>query len=289
MYAKYVSVVGATMANVLSDIARLIGGESIANLSASCDKTNSQVLFGSSVTGWTAHDIASPASAYGCIVKAPHADGVTTKYGSLSQFDATTFTLSCYEDFNNATHVGVNRSFILNQPGHRIVFSTTAVNTYYILATPRLLSVGSNFASETHVLVEFTREAKYLKNTSYPAFGVCSIGYYVNGWGIGIPRVKNPTAAGDITVNASAHVRGVGPEGGVPADQPTRDNLEQKYHQLSPAFASHAAGAGLYLGVIQDLYMTTKNYGVGGDEVVTADGEFFILTANEWRWALKKG
>ncbi len=289
MYAKYVSVIGATMPNVLSDIARLIAGESIASLSSSCDKVNTEVLYGSTVTGWSVHDISAPAAAHGVILSAPDADGLTTKYVSLSSYSATEIAMTAYDTFNNVSHTGTNRTNLDMGGGYRIMFTTTTVNTFYIVATPRLLAIGSDFAHQMNMAVEFTREMKYLKGTNYPAYGIWNIGNLNRNWWMNIPRVKNPTAPGDLTGNVGAYIQGIGGTAGVTSITPVRDQYDQLYHQLVPAFANTLNNVGPYIGTIRDMFFFTKNYGKGGDELSTDDGEFLIIESGDWRMALKKG
>ena len=221
MYAKYVSTVTATRAQVINDLCLLVSGSAVSALSTGCDKLNTTLL-STVAPGWTLIDSAAPQS--GCVISAPDIDGLTTKYVSLRSEASTGIEILAYEGWNAATHVGVNVKGPSVNPSASTVgtlnFVGASINTYVLFATPRSFYIHSlTLPANAYGIgaFEFTREAEYLKGTTYPCFGVLTwyvlyqstnyIGgnadYYVP-FRAGIPRMKNLFGAGDITGVSSA-------------------------------------------------------------------------------------
>lgn len=99
MYAKYVYKAGATAANVLADVLKLIADGDISALSA--DAVQASCTKAGVATGWTLDD-----AAYG-IISAPYEDGVGRKTFQLSQA-ANVLKMAGMDAWNVATHTGTN-------------------------------------------------------------------------------------------------------------------------------------------------------------------------------------
>jgi hypothetical protein len=202
MHAKYVSTTGATLAQILADFAALLGGASIAALSASCDKPNS-TLVSTVAPGWTLVDAAAANS--GQVVSSSDANGLTTKYVRLFAPGANTIDLACYESWNAGTHIGVNASAA---SGKILSFSAGAVNTYWLFATPRGVYIAVAGATNCGLgALEISRDAAYLAGSTYPC--VASVSYDALTTTTATPalsRTKRTAATGDSTGSAASTV-----------------------------------------------------------------------------------
>lgn len=93
MLVKYVTTSASTIAQVINDLMRLACGESIVNLSASCDKTNSAVVANTVAPGWSLVDSTGPNSS--TVISAPDAGGTYTKYFGLEPSSGYLGSISC--------------------------------------------------------------------------------------------------------------------------------------------------------------------------------------------------
>lgn len=209
MYAKYIWNNTATQAQMLDDICNLLTNMAIAGLSASCDKVNSVMMAQSATNNWEMYDAAASASAK--VLRSLNEDGTTYKYAHIS-FASSILTLTTYESWNAATHVGTNQAFVSTAvlSTHKVhtAFDATG-GTIYLYATSNTLLITNklHFAAVS----EFLRSSPTL-NTTYPCTvvygGDCSSSTSINGTGIaqalatihsaGCCRVKYANAAGDL-------------------------------------------------------------------------------------------
>ena len=214
MHAKYVSTIASTQAQIINDLALLISGSPISALSASCDKANT-TLISTVLPGWTLLDAAAGSS--GCVLTAPDADGLTTKYVRLFGITANWIDLNLYESWNSATHVGTNVSISASSQraaAQSVLWNAGVTNTYWIFATPRMLFitgpqvVGANIDGSSSGMgaFEFTRECEYLKGSTYPCVATGTSHALSGKWGatlsdvqLFMSRTKNLNAAGDYT------------------------------------------------------------------------------------------
>lgn len=197
MYAKYVSLATATQAQMLDDICKLMTGTPIANLSASCDKTNTKILANSLPNNWTVYDAAASASAQ--VLRSLNTDGVSYKYAHLS-FSGTTLSITTYESWNPTTHVGTNQAMKYTNSGLSnavtTAFSATVPAPIYIYATSNMFAFGVTTFTDATLLpmvIEFTRDCPILDST-YPCHALGAATFC---------RIKYGASAGDFKVGST--------------------------------------------------------------------------------------
>ncbi|MEQ6437232.1 hypothetical protein V8Z74_19695 [Comamonas sp. w2-DMI] len=288
MKAVYTTVVNPTLAATIADIAALLCGADIADLSANCVKDSSSVDK-TIPAGWTLVDAA--ASATDRVISAPDVDGLTQKYLRLGG-SATFLSVMGYESWNAANHTGVNATNGGTALGTTasVKFAANAVQQYYVMATPRYAVVIDGSAPTGYMgCFEFSRMAQWLKGSSYPCFAVSNTGQ--NGLmsassnSLCSPRVKSQTAAGDLTgLGATAVTPGslaaacVRPRytaagsATTPAS-PALDAQDQPFHNLTPIWVGQRIDAfsSSPLGVFLDVAEIT-NMGASADTLLDASG-----------------
>ena len=162
MYLKYLPAAGATAIQVWQDLCDSLTGVPIANLSASCDKTNSQLVASISATPWTMHDAAASASSK--VLKSQNADG-TYKYLSIS-YATTTITCMVYETWNATTHAGTNEAIYSTAISATPQLLTVTTAGFTLLTTLRN-TVFTQGSARTFIVGEFSRDSLTL-DASYP-------------------------------------------------------------------------------------------------------------------------
>lgn len=244
MYVRYVTLAASTYANTLADIAALLSGASVADLSATCDKAATIVIASDIAPGWTLLDAAANS---GRVVSAPDADALTTKYARL-WMNTAVLQINTYEFWNPVTHVGTN---IGNAPGGNpgINISQTAANTIHIFANPRCFAIAEPSGGMVGCF-EFSRNMDYLKGTAYPCYSVGTgksmagaPSAVANDVTMFLSRTKAQTAAGDATGSGTSYFSGTlrsrlaqTPGWGVP-QVPLQDNNGLYYHEVRPIWA----------------------------------------------------
>ena len=297
MYAKYVTNASSTAAQVANDIAKLCSGASVASLSASCDKVNSQIQYNTVAPGWTIVDNAGPSS--GTVISAPDAAGLYTKYVNI--YATTYFIMTTYETYSIGTHTGTNISTVGSNFAAACspTYSTTGIQTFYVYATPRTIFIINSTGTLTCSTVEFSRDARYLNSTTstiYPCHGVAANYLFMNNNFSSIPglattRVKHMSASGDITgtnaILAAGAILGLyytsNPGQATTFILPMRDSTDTMYHPITPMFAMYLQSAATAnqstpIGKIYDVQLTTSNYGSGLDTISDGVDTYIVMS-----------
>lgn len=303
MHVKYVSSNAPVLAQIINDFALLLAGSPISALSASCDKANS-ILISTVAPGWTVVDAAATFS--GCVVSAPDADGLTTKYVKIHALSATLMDVACYESWNSTTHVGTNPTSS-STSAEMLVFTPAAVNTFWIFATPRSLYI-SDVAARGIGAIEFTRDCQYLQGTTYPcviSVTASSIHHSNNGGNlyggtnigqsVGLSRMKNLLASGD-QLGSSCYIStaSLAPKtttanswnftiSGTPTVS-LRDASDLSYHEIRPIWVSTrgigaplACGRQAIIGKLYDVAEITANAANTFDTLLSGSDTYMVL------------
>lgn len=286
MYVRYVTVAAPVLANMVADFAAIITGAAIADLSASCDKVASSIVSSTVPAAWTLFDGAAAGS--GKVVSGPDMDGLTTKYARLF-LNASNLSVDCYEGWNATTHVGVNGSS--TPPVLALV--TTASQTFHVFVTPKTFWI-SNTTTGLGFL-EYSREAEYLKGSTYPAVGCANAIWLtgatstISGQEFFAPRMKaQMLVTGDYT-GANARVtagtvtaRYSNTAGAGSSQTAMQDATGAFYHEIRPIWAVHIPNTSqvVYcsiIGIVQELYECTRAIGNPFDTVVSGADSYVIL------------
>jgi len=201
MFAKFAYLSGATQANILADICALLTGETNkANLSASCDQANTEII-STVAAGWTAHDNSAGTNVR--VLKAPLVDDAAQyKYLRIDVATAGAIKLYGNETWNAGTHTGTNATANSTSANFQRYDAAGAGNIYLwadarkvVMYTIYGSTTGDNAYSGTHVFAEMSRiqpwdtvAAAYPKQVIIPG----GIGWYsASVRGIYVCRVKN--------------------------------------------------------------------------------------------------
>ena len=212
MFAKYISTVTATRAQVINDLCLLLSGSPLSALATSCDKVNSTLL-STVLPGWTLVDAAAPLS--GCVISSPDLEGLTTKYVGLRTGGVSGVDIEAvgYETWNAVAHTGTNTCTSSSSAAYgagSLPYVAASINTYWVFATPRSFYIVTLTGIGIGAF-EFTRDCEYLKGTTYPCFAIMASNVIYQDPGIsqsqniytplqaGVPRMKNLSSPGDIT------------------------------------------------------------------------------------------
>lgn len=256
MFAKYAYKAGATSANIIADLCKLISGAALADLSVSCDVANS-TLAGAS-PGWTYDDVG-----YG-VVSAPHEDGVGRKVYQITANGAN-LQAKAVESWNAATHAATNAATAVGA----VAFSTAAAGVIWVTACPEAVAIyevaGSLILAEVSsspltkgrprgLVIQKADEAVYL------------------------PRVKKYNGAGEsLNVASSIVIRHV------PFNAPMRGDGEDVFYQTMPAnvgyWPSTAVPNWVYFGLLRGVVLF-PNVANQADLATDSDGNTLLLLPN---------
>lgn len=190
MFAVYTYGASATQANVKADIlAILTGTTSVGSLSASCVTASSSITTTYTTAGWSSYD--TSAFTNGFAIRALQQDGVTYKYVGIDVTSSTVLTLHVYESFNSGTHTGTN------DISRTSAITLSAGGTLLIYAEQAQIIILA--ASGTFPLncMEFDNTAGNIIS-GYPT--TCQLSGFFGGTA---PRIKNPSASGDLTTTSA--------------------------------------------------------------------------------------
>lgn len=293
MYAKYVTNATSTQAQVINDIAQLLSGAAISALSASCDKVNTTLL-STVAPGWTLTDAAAASS--GCVVSAPDAAALTTKYVDLYASSAALIAAVGYETWNAGTHAGTNPT---NAISNTLAYSASAVNTYLIFATPRSFYIGTPGTSVGIGAFEFTRDCQYLVGTTYPCFAmISSVSLQGANTMSFVPRLKSLIAAGDLSAaNAGVYVATISPKNTPTVTSPARapnaaiyDSTGTQYQEVRPLWLVAAPSAIIVpiLGKVYDILEINANAGNTLDTFSDGTNTYAIVNVGTCSYAFKQ-
>jgi hypothetical protein len=277
MLIRYVSLAPSTQAAVIADLAALASGASIASLSASCDKANTVILNNDMLPGWSLTD--GPNG----VITAPDADNKTTKVARFTAASTSAIGMSAFETWDAAAHTGTNPA-TGGSAAICPVYSTSVVNTYILYVEPRLVLLTAN-DGKLQGVAEVARDTPALIGGSYPVTVTINASLGTTQ----MPRIKNPAAAGDLT---AAPVVISTPLTVTAQNTPILDHAEVPYHPINPMWVTRAVGAnaGVILGKLFSLYMTTQTYGGHLDEMTDGVSSYLVLAnAAASRMVVRKG
>ena len=197
MYAIYNYQAGATQANVVADLIKLITGETNkANLSADCVQANTTIT-STVAAGWSVYD-ASAGTNYQ-VVRVLNQDAATYKYFGLEFSSTTVFKTYICESWNSGTHAATNaQSYITG------VWNSTGGGYFYLYVTAKNIVIfpwTSGGYQLLHGIFEFSRDTI---PSGYPCAALITNATYLgsgNAQSISFPRVKKTDAVGDATTN----------------------------------------------------------------------------------------
>lgn len=111
MYASYFYNAGGTVADILSDVVAMLTGETtVANLSASCDKTSTTITATASVAGWSVYDASAGTNAQ-VLRAAVHDNANQFKYLLVDTNNAGYILITPYETWDNTLHNGTYNAY----------------------------------------------------------------------------------------------------------------------------------------------------------------------------------
>ncbi len=277
MYAVYNYAAGSTQANVLSDLIKLITGETNkANLSANCVQANTSIT-STVAAGWTVWDAAAGTNQQ--VVRALCQDGTTYKYYRLNFSSTTAFAGSIAEAWNDTAHTGTN---VYAAGGS--TWNATAGGYFYLYVTPRNILIVSyssstwqNTPGNCH---EVTRDTI---PSSYPPFICPASSSAVLDVTAYFTRSKSATGTGDVlttsTTSRLAWDGVVGTPGGY-FDFTYRDASENVLAAVYPLAVSGyvAAMSGAKKGRLYDILGVGQQSGFGTNlDEFSYGGKTYVL------------
>ena len=195
MYARYTTNIGATAADLIEDLKKILTGTTDVNLlSASCNKGQTEI-FSTTPAGWEVHDAAAGTNAF--VVKSP-------VYDNPAQFKYVKFDLNTagyiypqtFENWNATTHVGTNGQLSGGITSYGWRWSSTQTSTIFIYATARAVmfyttynaTYGRSSDGLSYIVAEYSRWSPWDTTAAgYPNW----FAPRVNGSGFGAGRYKN--------------------------------------------------------------------------------------------------
>ena len=296
MLVKYVTSSNVTALQVITDFALLCTGAAVSDLSASCDKTYTTIIAKTVNPGWSMVDNYPTNNTV--VISGPDADGVT-KYVRFQATSGTTLYLDCMEAWNATTHTTTTATYTQQALG----VINGVRTTYFVYVTPRTIyvarpsAVNAGTVSHSGVgVTEVTRDAGYLKGTTYPTQGVVSEATWVPGntggtYACWMPRMKNQAATGDLTgSSAAAYMAGIAPKysSGVTAtpNRTHRTGNDTQYYDLRDLYlvTQMLGGNGTILGKVYDakeLALSALNSGEtfsdGTDTYIAFTGSYATI------------
>lgn len=299
MYFKYHFNANITAAQLAADLVAIITGTTNPNsLGAGCNKEFSELVANTKATNWTMFDNNSPNAP---VVKSLNADGTSYKYVKID-VTITEVNLIGYESWNAATHVGANLAYgggYASSSFSAITNPTVGVSgSLGILVTDKFITIVRNVANGTNFggVYEFDRQSSSLNNT-YPC--TVSIGSSAdfnttgnsNTTYMGICRIKNPAAAGDlISVNIVGNVHQIiNPDGygNIEFSQTTGAlGIDNALHLTTfPIILGYSAKSGHFtmLGTVLGDILTIPNTTIvfsNLDETVINSKTYMMIRAN---------
>ena len=298
MYGRYVYTAGATMNNIIDDIAAILTGQTNSSLLAAAVIPDTE-LNGTIATTWTVYDNATGGNNPRVILRAPISDA-GTKYKFLGLGDnAGSLVVYSYEDWNTSTNTGTNAVSVTWAMG---IGSSKQITLH---ANNKAAYVSRPAIDDTTVIAgacvsEFDRwDIWRTTGATYPDAVLCYAG---SGWEsttAGSPlagnspyapadrckaiRFKNGNANGDLTAQsaqwapvhmaASVHP----PHAAWPATR-IRSADETVYHPVSPMLVGKwtAGFLGGMMSPHSDVYWSTRNVGNNFVEMVV-DSKTYVV------------
>jgi hypothetical protein len=301
MYTKYMYVAGATAANILADVSALLTGETNkANLSASCDQTNTDIDASARVAGWTSYDASAGTNAR-CFRAAVADNASQYKYLVIDTNTAGYILTKGYELWNSGTHAGTNLIYtsdlastsaqrLLVASGGRLDISASVRHCAMFSLQGGVYGNTSNNGPTG--LFERTRKSPWdtVANGYPPIFFLYS---EINS----IYESRFVSSTGTDVLSSNAGCRFLHAFGSVENTLPTTsvisDTGKSVFGHVMVPFGNCRASHG-HLGgdasSFADIWLTTYNSGSPYDTVVYGGNTYNIWTSGiTWRYAVRQG
>lgn len=305
MYTKYTYVAGASQANVLSDIVALLTGTTDkATLSAACDQTNTEILTGWKVAGWTLHDASAGTNAK-AIKQAYLDDAATYVYCVIDVNTANKVLLKGYRTWDAGAHTGTDLCYQSDSVSYCPQVNLAAGGQLYLSSSNGHLHItsyqsaiwGSSTGNGSTGIFQRTRLSPWdTVARGYAPFVWMNLQYsIINGQYAYSPRYKKYDGT-DVT-GSSAICYVTNPWGGIPGNAiPSTAALEldenlNQVHAFLP-LAVHTSAyvfRGGVISFISETYETTSSYGGALDEVAKDGNTYVVWSGGSYRIALRKG
>lgn len=300
MYTTYTYIAGATAANILADVSALLTGETNkANLSASCDQTNTAIDVSSCVAGWTSYDASAGTNAR-CFRAAVADSASQYKYLVIDTNSAGYILQKCYESWNSGTHAGTNITYNSDVVGN---------NQRLLVASGGSLRIS---ASERHCFIYSLQGGAYgtanslgpsgiLERSRLSPWDTVANGYppfvYLGNINNVIAEPRSLNAAGADVTGSSAVVTPIHSFGGSNITLPTTSVISNAGksvfgHVFVPFGVCQATNGHLGGDITSfaDIWLTTYAAGSPFDTVVYNGNTYIIWTASTtWRYAVRLG
>lgn len=277
MYIKYVTTTTASINGVVSDLAALCTGASISSLSSSCDKDASQILVNTDPAGWTMLDSAGTS---GSKVLTTKDASNTDKFIAFFPNGTSSFYTNIYDTYNVGTHTGTGGSSVSTVP---VAFTTGQARTYFILVNQKIIYICDNQGLESCGSLEFSRDADFLSNTSYPAH--VNIGYSTGiGGTFSLSKFKRQNSTGDATsaANGAAPFSISATVGSALLPAPLRTSVDSLYLPMLQMYIGGGLGvtalANMPLGKVDNVFITSGSYGNPLDTVTEGSDTYLVIT-----------
>lgn len=253
MYGVYSWNAGATAQNIISDLVALLCGAEVADLSASCNKA--ATIAAGEASGYVAID-----AAYGVFSAAGQAGGP----GRLMRLQVSAqnrIQLSVVDQWVMGSHSATFASGAVDASA--LITAAGSANLY---ATDEALLVGASDWSYWAGSAEVKRDGPALGDALAPG------GFVVGGYYCYMPRLKSPTAIGDLSGPSCTFSSAYGSMSASAA----RDRAEKLYIPMAPAVLSYSS---VPVGEVAGV-MVAGGYGQSGDFMEDAGGDSFVIAKN---------
>jgi len=252
MFGVYAWNAGATASQIQQDLVALVCGGAVADLSAGANKAGCST--GGAASGWTALD-----AGYG-VVKRDGQAGGPGMVGRFSLSAAPRIQLQAVDAWATATHSAGAASTAFD-----VSAVTTTAGSVWLMASDAGLLIASADWATWGALGEVKRDGPALAGDALApgSFTINNSGY------VYMPRLKAPTASGDMTAVSCSLSSAYGSLSGGAA----RDRTEKLYFPMSPATIAYSS---VPVGEVAGL-LTIGGYGQSGDYVQDAGGVTYQL------------
>lgn len=291
MYASYFYSAGATAADILSDVVAILTGETtVADLSTSCDKTNTTITASARVAGWTVHDASAGTNAQ--VIKAVIADNDSQyKYLRIDTNTTGYIFVALYETWDETAHTGTNAVNYAATNSYHQQISTTRGGRIEISASVRHACFYAKIpTSEWGAPLSVNYPLMILERTRLSIWDTVANGYLPvissNTFNSGYETRRRDADGGADVSTTSASVVLFTPFADSLLTTTTCHftNGTTNYYPLVPFGYNKESDwhLGGWVSKMADIYLTVK-YSLGTGDTITLDGNDYIV------WGLAAG
>lgn len=253
MHGIYSWNAGASAGNIIGDLVALLCGAAVMDLSAGCDKA-------ASVVAGEAADYVAIDAAYGVVQSVGQAGG-PGRLMRLQVSGQNRIQLGVVDQWAMGSHSAAFASGVIDASG-----LVTAAGSVNLVACDDALLVGAADWSYWAGSAEVKRDGPAMGDALAPG------GFVVGGYYCYMPRLKSPSAVGDLAGPSCAFASAYG----ALTASAARDRAEKLYIPMVPAVLSYASyPVGEVAGV-----MVSGGYGQSGDMMTDGAGNEYVLARN---------